>query len=180
MKNAVYLLVLETQFKTAINLFDMIGRTPPLIDGLENEYHVYRMIAARDAALHVYHFKCCLDAIAKQLPKSRSLSALVHPAKITAIVDRFKQMFPHADNVRHGIAHVADKLPAYGPGYAIDKGGFLSGALHGRTYTVGNLGDAFSLTIDQAALSNLETIRHSLWEAFGPAIKSTAPGAAAS
>ena len=171
--------IFETQFSRAVALFDLLERADPPLDVLEGESFAYRMIAARDGALSVYHFKRCLDAIKKQLPRSRSLSAAVDSSKISAIVKRFAVPFPHADNVRHGIAHAGEtfsspekmefssmKVPRCGPGFAVDEGGYLLAALHGRTYSVGNKGDVFSVTPNDVATSNLSTVRTSVTEAL--------------
>jgi hypothetical protein len=75
------------------------------------------------------------DAIEKQLPRTKSQ---VDSAEIAEIARRFTKSFPHAESVRHGIAHAADKfkspelmkihglkVSSYGPGFAIDAGGYL-------------------------------------------------------
>jgi hypothetical protein len=159
----------------------LLERADPPLDVLEGENIAYRMIAARDGALSVFHFKCCLDAIKKQLPRGKSLSALVDSIEIREIVRRFSSLFPHADNVRHGVAHAGEifkspermkdngmKVSRYGPGFAVNEGGYLLAALHGRTYSVGNLGEVFSVTLDHVALSNLSTVRSSMQEALLP------------
>jgi hypothetical protein len=184
LKNLGSLLVFETQFNRAVTLFDWLKHTDFPLDGLESENFAYRMIAARDGALSVFHFKCCLEAIKKQLPRSKSLSVLVDTVKIRETLKRFSVLFPHSDNVRHGIAHAGEllsspermkqngmKVSRYGPGFAVHEGGYLLAALHDRTYSVGNLGEVFSLTLDHVAISNLRTVRSSVEEALHPLMK---------
>src|SRR6266478_8956047 len=87
-KNVVSLTVFLEQLKKAVALFDLIERTDSPSDVLRNEYFAYRMIAARDGALAVFHFGCCLEAIEEQLPRSNSLSAVVDIVKIRDISTR--------------------------------------------------------------------------------------------
>jgi hypothetical protein len=184
MKNVLCLQIFLEQFRKAVALFDLLERTAPPLDVLKNEYFAYRMIAARDGALSIFHFKCCLEAIKKQLPRSKSLLALVDSVKIREILKQFSVLFPHADNIRHAIAHAGEtfkspermkqhgmKVPRYGPGFAVDEGGYLLSALNGRTYSAGNHGEIFSVTLDQIAISNLGTVLSSVQEAFQVAIK---------
>jgi hypothetical protein len=167
------------QFRTAIALFDLLERTDPPLNVLKNEYHTYRMIAARDGALCIFHFKCCLEAIKKQLSRSKSLSSLVDRVKIRETLKRFTVLFPHADSARHAIAHAGEvfkspesmkqhgmKVSRYGPGYAVEAGGYLLSSLHGRTYSVGNKGEIFSVTLDDKALANLKSIQSAISEAL--------------
>jgi hypothetical protein len=183
-KNLLFLQIFAEQFKTAIALFDMIQRAEAPHNVLRNEYHAYRMIAARDGALSIFHFKCCLESIRKQLPRSRSLSALVDKVKIRDELKRFSVLFPHADSARHAIAHAGEifkspewmkqhgmKVPKYGPGFAVDEGGYLLSALHDRTYSVGNRGEVFSATLDHIALSNLRSIHSAVQDAFKAALE---------
>jgi hypothetical protein len=185
-KNVVSLTVLLEQLKKAVALFDLIERTDSPSDVLRNEYFEYRMIAARDGALAVFHFGCCLEAIKKQLPRSNSLSAVVEIVKIRDIATRFSALFPHVDHVRHGIAHAGQvfespekikqtgmKVRRYGPGFAVDEGGYLLSALNDRTYSVGNRGEVFSITLDPTAISNLHSVLSSVQEAFQAAFKRT-------
>ncbi len=185
LKNVLSLTIFLEQFRTAVALFDLLERTDPPLDALKKtEYFAYRMIAARDGALSVFHFKCCLEAIKKQLPRSKSLSALVDSVKIREILKRFSVLFPHTDNVRHAIAHAGEiftspermkqhgmKVSRYGPGFAVHEGGYLLSALHDRTYSVGNHGEIFSVTLDRASISNLRTVLSSVQEAFQVAIE---------
>jgi hypothetical protein len=167
------------QLKKAIALFELLERSDPIARGLDNDLFTYRMIAARDGALSIFHFKCSLEAIKKQLPRCPSIAAKVDAVKIREALKQLSAFFPHTDNVRNAIAHAGErfssperikehsmKLPRYGPGFAIDEGGHLLSALHERTYSVGNLGEVFSLTLDQTAVSNLQQVISSVQQAF--------------
>jgi|ERR1700730_3321273 len=179
LKNMLGLSIFLEQFKKAVALFELLERSDPPVGVLENELFTYRMIAARDGALSIFHFKCSLEAIKKQLPRCRSIAAKVDAVKIRDSVKQFSAFFPHTDNVRHAIAHAGErfsspermkehsmKVARYGPGFAIDEGGYLLSALHERTYSVGNLGEIFSVRLDQTAISNLQAVISSVQQAF--------------
>ena len=179
LKNILGLSIFLEDFKKAVALFELLERSDFPVGVSENELFTYRMIAGRDGALSVFHFKYSLDAIKKQRPHCRSIAAKVDAIKIRDVVKQFSAFFPHTDNVRHGIAHAGEvfsspekmkvssmKVARYGQGFAIDEGGYLLSALHERTYSVGNLGEIFSVRLDQTAISNLQAVISSVQQAF--------------
>src|SRR5215212_7552350 len=66
-----------SEFQNSVALFELLerGGGPPSTGVFGGVFILYRIIAARDGALNVYHFKCCLEAIKKQLPDCPSLGA---------------------------------------------------------------------------------------------------------
>jgi hypothetical protein len=68
--NRANLFRFEHDLARSTALFEFLerGGGPPSAGVLGGEFTIWRMIAARDGALNIYHFGCSLDAIKKQLP----------------------------------------------------------------------------------------------------------------
>src|SRR5262245_13588954 len=76
--------------------------------GQSQKYLHWQFIAARDAAMTVYHFGIILHAIRSQLGRYPTLLAAVNTKKIKEAYTRFLHAFPRAELIRHCIAHTAD------------------------------------------------------------------------
>ena len=170
-----------TDFQTSVALFELLerGGGPPSTGVLGGEFFQYRIIAARDGALNIYHAKCSLEAIKKQLPQCPSLNPFVDPKDIRRALKIFNQFFPNCDNVRHAIAHAGEIFssprimkkheqrdarshPGFTFGTATIKpgvgGGWFVHSLWDRTYSVGIEGDIFSIAIDQTSIAKMEDV----------------------
>jgi hypothetical protein len=170
-------------FQTSVELFALLepGGGPPS-DGVPGrvpggEFHNYQIIAARDGALNIYHFGCCLAAIKKQVPASPVHAGKVDAIKLRAARRQFRADFPNIDSVRHGIAHAAElyKSPADMKRNRLRMSGFLlsptesvffPSRLAERTYSVGIDGTMFSVQLDQSSVAKLQHIRDLNDEAF--------------
>jgi hypothetical protein len=171
-------------FKTSVELFELLepGGGPPS-DGVPGgrvpggEFHNYQIIAARDGALNIYHFGCCLNAIKKQVPASPVHAGKVDAIKLRAARQKFRAYFPNIDSVRHGIAHAAEhyKSPADMKKNRLRMSGFLlsptesvffPSRLVERTYSVGIEGTMFSVQLDQSSVAKLQHIKDLNDEAF--------------
>jgi len=168
------------EFQISVALFELLERGGNPSAGVFGGVFIqYRIIAARDGALNIFHFGCSLDAIKKQLPRSPSLVRQTDAIKLRNAVKQFNSFFPHADNVRHAVAHAGEmfrspqrmkeneqKTDHKGVGFSSVAGGFLIGALYERTYSVSNLGQIFSVTLDSGAVQKLAKVILLVDEAF--------------
>src|SRR4051812_12686370 len=61
------------EFQRSVRLFELLerGGGPPSAGVLGGEFIHYRIIAARDGALNIFHFGCALEAVRKQLYRPR-------------------------------------------------------------------------------------------------------------
>ena len=65
--------------QTAVNLFIVLERGgDPSREVLGGEFIQYRIVAARDACLNLYHFERSLDAIVKLAPQSQRYSISIY------------------------------------------------------------------------------------------------------
>jgi hypothetical protein len=166
------LVVFYEAFQASIALFDLLewaGQAPGAT-ALPLDFIRYRRIAARDAALNLYHFKYSLRAIKKNLPKSVALSARIDAVAIRNALKYFNSNFPNIDQVRHAVAHAGELFSNVakmrqnesnstitGHGFT-HQGRWFSEAMSGRIYTVGIEGKAFFVVADQSTLLKLGSI----------------------
>jgi hypothetical protein len=95
------------EFRMSVALFELLerGGGPPSVGVFGGEFMNYRMIAARDGALNIFHFGCSLEALKKQLARCPSLASRTNAVKLRNAIKQFGSYFPHADNVRNAVAH---------------------------------------------------------------------------
>lgn len=68
----------------------------------------WRLIAAREAAMAVYHFSCTLESIASGVHRCPSLKSRMKHRPFQMARKIFNKIFPHADSMRHAISHAAE------------------------------------------------------------------------
>jgi hypothetical protein len=71
----------------------------------EREFGAWKRIAARDAAMTIYHFSITLEAI--QFGKNSALGAKVDHSLIRRSRKEFKEYFPNAKTMRDAVGHYA-------------------------------------------------------------------------
>ena len=72
-------------------------------------YLRWKQIAARDAAMTIYHIGRAISAIrTKNLPLCPTLGALTDHAALREADRRFERAFPHYELIRHAIGHAAE------------------------------------------------------------------------
>ncbi len=168
-------------FQDALNLFDFLGRGGGFpAAATSGAMRIWQIIAARDGALNIYHFKCTVEAIRNQLSRCRSVPN-VDPQRVRDALKIFRREFQNVENVRHAIAHAGElndtpakmakqKLTPHviqkhglsGP----PQGGDLRCALHDRKFSVGHEGDVFSVLLDQQTTATLMQIKSMVDSAF--------------
>jgi hypothetical protein len=176
------------EFHSAVRLFEFLerGGGPPSVGVFGGQFIKFRMIAARDGALNIYHFRCSLDAVRKQLPTCPTLAKTTDCFKLRSALRKFDEYFPHAESVRHAVAHTGElnRSPArmrqqkqrighVGVGFASGAGSLLLDALYERTFSVGIKGGVFSVTLDATSIEKLGEIIRLVDDAF--AAPSAAP-----
>lgn len=176
----------------AVCMFEMLeerAETPGIQPKFGESNH-FRFIAARDAALNLYHYKCSLAAIKQLLPDCPTLKGHVDPKAIREALKRFKQAFPHTDNVRHAVAHAGELfsdvatmklnqlriLPAEG-GARVFVNDCLMHGLEGRRYTIGLKGRTFTFNVANEALDHLFEIQEAVNQALAFLLREPAPAA---
>lgn len=173
-------------FQHSTSLFELLerGGGAPNVGVFGGVFINYRIIAARDAAMNLYHFRCSLDAIIKQ---SKFVPSLIPSASMHSVSDQlslFDSKFPHTVTIRHGVAHAGElyntpiKISAAtqtkrqkAHGVETGPGGMLICALFERTFTIGKEGsrkegEIFSMQVDNSTTSVLASITHSVNSIF--------------
>ena len=146
------------EFQRSVRLFELLerGGGPPSVGVFGGEFVQFRMIAAKDGALNVYHFGCSLRALRAQLPTCPTLARQTDAKKLREATKSFQRDFPHIASVRHAIAHAGElyetprsmreneqKNDEVFDAGTSSSGGLLLGALYERTYSVGFAGPCF-------------------------------------
>jgi hypothetical protein len=112
----------EQRFKLALKLFDLCcTENSDLVSQMErgqisfvlldlqtNTLSGWRLLAARDGALAIYHFGQALIAIASNLRTCPTLCACVDHSAIRLARHSFVATFPNYSAVRHAVSHIAD------------------------------------------------------------------------
>lgn len=155
-------------FEVSVSLFEFLerGGHPPTAGVLGGDFIQWRIVAARDGALNIYHFGCSLKALKQQLWHCPTIAKNVELDLITDAIRHFKLYFPHAKNIRHAIAHAGEmadspKQMKIGEG----KNGLIH-ALYERKYTIGYLGDEFTVEMDATSTNKLRHLTHMADSAF--------------
>ena len=165
------------RFQTSVKLFELLerGGQGPSAGVLGGEFIQYRIIAARDGALNIFHFLCSMEAIKCQLPLCCDVidrTVLASSARIVREArKKFNIHFPNAEQLRHAVAHAGElaKTPEKfeeqfqvkdykSDSLFISKGGILQEALGNRTYSTAIGGTVCSISIDNFSLWNLSAI----------------------
>jgi hypothetical protein len=132
-------------FQISVALFEFLerGGGAPSVGVLGGIFTNYRIIAARDGALNIYHFKCSL------VPHCDNIrNAVAHAG------DVYKNQYELKRNQqRTGHAGISD-------------GAIFTHSLYERIYSVGKEGSVFSLTLDQASIEKLFRIVQLIDAAF--------------
>ena len=157
-------------FVRSVELFELMerGGGPPSQGVLGGAYIQYRIIAAKDGALNIFHFSCSLAAVRHQLPSCRDLLPQSRPDLLREASKQFNAYFPNCDAVRHAVAHEGElaKNPAQMAqntvkeyteftGGAVGPGALMMKAIYNRTYTVGINGSVFSVSLHTDSIQKL-------------------------
>ena len=155
------------QFWHSIRLMD---HCEGLDDGEEDGYPAtaWTEMAARDAAFTVYHFRSTLHAISYCMNNCPSILPLVNSKMLQRAIDRFGKDFPHAVEVRHAAAHVADRMfkPAIVDKHCLENGGVYAGAVWHRALIFTNEKGIVGLDINDKSLDNLLALKRRVYAAF--------------
>jgi hypothetical protein len=169
------------EFTLAVQLFELLerGGGPPSVGVSGGVFIQFRMIAAKEGALSIYHFGNSLGALRKQVvmcPRTRNLT---DTAKLKEAFGLFNKYFPHANNIRHAIAHAGEvwaspakarehrqKEHYASAGIASAAGGFRIAVLYERTYSVGWEGKVFEVHMDVSTIQKLTEVSNLAASAF--------------
>jgi hypothetical protein len=169
-------------FQLSVSLFEFLerGGGPPSVGVFGGIFIQYRIIAARDGALNLSHFRCSLDALIKLIPNCPSVAKCANLDLIKFARETFDEYFPDTDTIRNAIAHAGEihntpiKLKTSVTmktrktrGAAFGAGGIPMHSLFERTYSLGRSGKLFSVDVNSVSVSRLTEIILLVDRAFG-------------
>jgi hypothetical protein len=134
-------------------------------------------IAARDAAITVYHFCVSLDAIGAQVQFCPTVRSKFDFDALKTARKLFRSQFSAAEKIRHAVAHQAELLKSTaamtrtrdGRSGGRSSTGILSiGNLLGRRYETTHDGEQISFEISKESLARLEGVVARVYGAFRP------------
>ena len=132
------------------------------------------LVAARDAAMTIYHFGILVSAIQTRIGLCPTLMPYFDRAMMKTARRRFNQHFSRSTRLRHAISHAAETLENpqqfkrhYGR-LAPLSFLFLSDSLLDRSYTTMLDGETLSIDITTTTLQRLKEIEQSVFAAFMP------------
>lgn len=183
------------QFGAALNLFDFCASQefhinnqprpllPQHIRFLETS-RGWAHMAGRQGAMAIYHFGVACDGIREALTECDTVRNAMDYNAFKQARRAFRKAFPDSENVRHAVAHVADKIktPAkvrehgftgshnIGTGLVISDSTLntFTDIIVGRTITNSWSGKLYSYELSTQTRDTLEQIKHAVWLAFRP------------
>jgi hypothetical protein len=181
---AFQLAIFANQFRAALHLFDFTTDCEAQTLAFRNpqwRFEEWRLTAARDGAMAIYHFGKAMEAIMACLNECPTILALVRRDDLRKARKLLRKHFPRFESVRHAIAHAGELMERPGTyarhtvtGASIKMDGFVfHGANFGfRDHLVGRKfmntyeGQLQECEISQDTLDALSAIRVQFFTAF--------------
>ena len=180
-------------FGYALELFSATSQQTPSLDRADvrkagdtqtylsalHRLAAWKLMAARDGALTLYHFGRAAEATRNNLHFCPALKATVDLITLKAALKQFETAFPKWEAIRHSVAHQGDltrtdeQLKKHGlrspyncNGMVSGKGGLITNSLNGDVYIVSWEGEVFTYRINRSNLETLCGIADQIYKAF--------------
>jgi hypothetical protein len=130
----------------------------------------WRFIAARDAAMSVYHFSYVLELIRSAAKQSPSMTDVIDHKALKAERRAFLEIFPFAVRMRHAIAHHSDLFEneRKSEQNSSKSGPNFVNCLMGNKYKCTIDGIAVECDISSYSAAALLAVTHRTFDAFEP------------
>jgi hypothetical protein len=175
------LLVTSEKRKLQLAVLDS-GRSREEIEALAAPVRIYggwMSIAAKEAAMAVYHFHMKQQAVMQGAAQVSSISALVNMERLHEARVHFSKHFPHAKEMRNAIGHDAERTASAAArkdhgftgtvriDHSIYEGtGLFWSGMDGRTLRMARYKKLVSVTVDEATLDRLIEVQSKVLSAF--------------
>jgi len=141
----------------------------------------WQFLAARDGAMTIYHFATTLSGINETVAELSEFKTLMNREKMKSANKMLSEKFPNFGEVRHAVAHVADKVKnprkfkTHSFSGSIDSraikaenvsGLTISNMLVDRQFTNTWNGKLLTYELSQTTIDHLNCVRKEVWEAF--------------
>jgi hypothetical protein len=166
-------------FVDDLKLFDFCEGQPNADASAALTLVKWRMVAARDGSMNIFHFYRAMKSAEKNLAKCPSLSGQVDRKKMKEANKMFSTHFPRFEEIRNSVGHAADNLlhPDKNEKHNI-RGGARDGhiwvgevtrsatGLFGRTFTTTYEGALVSYEVSPDTLIKLLAVKRAFFSAF--------------
>ncbi len=99
----LFLASISQSFSANLALFEFSKNEPPT-----NPQRQWGLIAARDGAIQIYNFGCCLQSINSLLASCSTVEKAVDVSKLRDASTQFRDAFPRYEAVRHVVGHAVE------------------------------------------------------------------------
>ena len=180
--NVINLGTFEQQFFSASTLFTVLSQNDM---NWSDDYTIrmqitdWRLVAARDAALSIYHFGKALHAIRSFAGASKQYGGKLNAVELKKVKILFDQNFPDITSMRHAISHAGElaenprvyaehvlKENAQGDGFFIAAGASQGLALNGVNLSIPWRGKMITVGIGQDTADTLALVRQGVSDAL--------------
>jgi hypothetical protein len=156
------------KFDSAVLLFEFVSNA--IAGPMRSEW---RFIAARDAAMQVFHFSEAFDDIRRRLRTSPAFLAKADIGRLRGADKSFRKFFPGLDLIRHSIAHAGTHLntrdkyqkhavkgPKQFAGISLAEGTnvAVNSGLDGNVFTMTGGGDVLTCEISRRSADQMHDV----------------------
>jgi hypothetical protein len=140
----------------------------------------WKVLAARDGAMTIYHFGKAMEGIRSSLNETPTTKAKVDHGVLREATKKFNKLFPLYEDIRHAIAHSAEltrttrahKKNAFSGSFR-DKSVFLEDVtgvmltiIDDTSFKTTFEGAVISYSVTKATLQSLHEVRRDFWRGF--------------
>lgn len=177
-------------FRSAVRLYDFcrVQEATKQLTGASNlpkqflkELPRWPFLAGRDGAMTIYHFSIALEGLQTNIAKCPTLTPYVERPLLKSANKLLRKYFPDLEQIRHSVAHTADKMKTpekhaehsfsgsySGLGIAIKKSTQVTiiNSFQDRLFTNTWEGKVLSYELSQDTWKKLIAIKKEVWAAF--------------
>jgi hypothetical protein len=162
------------QFQTALDLFTHAEALIRKDLSSHTRFQGWLFIAARDAALTIYHFGHVLQATRGRIRRCPTLKPFYRAQSMRLAHKLYEANFGHIERIRHAIGHTGEMISTPENLKRMQGGGqdrqpsLIISHLSNRKFQTTHDGELFSFEIADETLKMLERITGLAYEAFAP------------
>ena len=160
---------------------NMWSKSPYNGDGQLRMFLSWKLIAARDGAMSIYHFTKAMEGANYWANKSKSIGPFVQREVTKAAGKNLREAFPRIEAIRHAVAHAGEinKSRDHVKEHSIQRGldnsfvksdntsnVIINNCLSGATFTMTWQGELLEYDINSVSAQALQAVRNLYFSAF--------------
>ncbi len=127
----------------------------------------WRGLAARDAAMTLFHFRETLEGVRSHLDDVPTAKPHVDVPKLRLADKLFRSKSPHFEEIRHATAHLAELTESFDQLKTnLANGTFVYGRVLGKRYEVTINGHHYSFEVSKEVLNTLIQVTNMTYDSF--------------